>query len=151
MRELETVADLAALAGQEVGVSDWIAVTQARVNTFADATDDHQWIHVDAERARRETQFGGTIAHGFLTLALLPAMLESALRVRQLRMIINYGVNKVRFPAPLLVGSRVRGRFTLASTEPSGDGTQFVWTVLVEAEGQDKPVCAAELLVRLYP
>jgi acyl dehydratase len=151
MRELETVDDLAALAGQEVGMSDWIAVTQARVNTFADATDDHQWIHVDAERACRETQFGGTIAHGFLTLALLPAMLESALRVRQLRMIINYGVNKVRFPAPLLVGSRVRGRFTLASTEPAGDGTQFVWTVLVEAEGQGKPVCAAELLVRLYP
>lgn len=151
MRELETVADLAALAGQEVGVSDWIAVTQARVNTFADATDDHQWIHVDEERARRDTPYGGTIAHGFLTLALLPAMLETALRVRRLRMIINYGVNKVRFPAPLPVGSRVRGRFTLASTEPAGEGTQFAWNVLVEAEGQAKPVCAAELLVRLYP
>lgn len=152
MREIGTIGELASLAGQEVAVSDWIEVTQQRINTFADATNDHQWIHVDVDRARRESPFGAPVAHGLLTLALLPAMLETALRVGGLRMIINYGVNKVRFPAPVLAGSRVRGRFTLASSEPvAGGGTQFTWSVLVEAEEQVKPACAAELVIRLYP
>lgn len=151
MREVGTIGELASLAGQEVAVSRWIEMTQQRIATFADATEDHQWIHVDAERARRESPFGAPVAHGFLTLALLPAMLESALKVRELRMIINYGVNKVRFPAPVLAGSRVRGRFTLVSAEPVADGTQFTWLALVEAEGQPKPACAAELVIRMYP
>lgn len=151
MREIATIEDLAALAGQEVAVSDWVVITQQRIATFAEATGDHQWIHVDVERAKRESPFGAPVAHGFLTLALLPVMLEQSLRVRELRMIINYGVNKVRFPAPVLAGSRVRGRFTLASSEPVADGTQFIWSVLMEAEGQDKPACAAELVIRLYP
>lgn len=151
MREIATIEDLAALAGQEVAVSDWVVITQQRIATFAEATGDHQWIHVDVERAKRESPFGAPVAHGFLTLALLPVMLEQSLRVRELRMIINYGVNKVRFPAPVLAGSRVRGRFTLASSEPVADGTQFIWSVLMETEGQDKPACAAELVIRLYP
>ena len=150
MREIASIDELAALAGQEVALSDWVEMSQARVNLFADATSDHQWIHVDLERARRESPFGGLVAHGFLTLSLLPAMLETAMRVDGVRLVVNYGLNKVRFPAPVPVGGRVRARFTLHAAEPIDQGVQFTWDVLIEVEGAPKPACAAELLIRLY-
>lgn len=151
MREIASYGELKALVGSEVAVSDWMEISQQRVNMFADATGDHQWIHVDVERSKRESPFGGTIGHGFLTLSLLPTIFENALAMRDARMVLNYGLNKVRFPAPLPVGSRVRGRLTLKSVEEIDDGSQLVWEVLVEREGGAKPVCAAEFVMRRYP
>jgi acyl dehydratase len=151
MKTFETLADLAACAGQEVAVSDWVTITQEQVNLFAQATGDHQWIHVDVERAR-QGPFGAPVAHGFLTLSLLPVFFESALVVRRSALGVNYGLNKVRFTAPVPVGSRLRARLTLLSAEPiAGDGLQMTWGVSVEREGVEKPVCVAESLVRRYP
>jgi len=151
MKTFETLADLAACVGQEVAVSDWVTITQEQVNRFAEATGDHQWIHVDVERARAGP-FGAPIAHGFLTLSLLPVFFDSAFEIRRAGVGVNYGLNKVRFTAPVPVGSRLRGRMTLLSAEPiAGDGLQMVWSVAVEREGSDKPVCVAESLVRRYP
>ena len=150
MRVIASIEELKSLIGQEVAITDWFAITQERVNLFADATGDHQWIHLDAERCRRESPFGGTIAHGFLTLSLLPMMLESALSMPSAKMGVNYGLNKVRFPAPVPVGSRVRGRMALLEVEDIGDGTQIVFKVTMEREGGDKPVCVAESIVRRY-
>lgn len=151
MKTFETLADLAACVGQEVAVSDWVVITQEQVNRFAEATGDHQWIHVDVKKAQAGP-FGAPIAHGFLTLSLLPVFFESSFTVRQSGMGVNYGLNKVRFTAPVPVGSRLRGRMTLLSAEPIGhDGLQMSWQVLVEREGADKPVCVAESLVRRYP
>ena len=141
---------LPARVGDEVAVSDWFEVGQERIATFADATDDHQWIHLDPERCARESPFGAPVAHGFLTLSLLPAMLESAVRIDGMRMGLNYGLNKVRFPAPLPVDRRVRGRWTLGAAEPIEGGLQLNWAVSVESEGGSRPVCAAEFLVRVY-
>ena len=139
-----------ALIGQEVVVSDWITITQEQVNLFAEATGDHQWIHVDPERARTGP-FGAPIAHGFLTLSLIPKFFESSFEIRQSRMGVNYGLNKVRYTAPVPVGSRLRGRMTLLSCEPiAGNGYQMAWQVTIEREGQDKPVCVAESLSRRY-
>lgn len=150
MRIFESLADLAAVAGQDVAVSDWTTVTQEQVNQFAQATGDHQWIHVDVERAKRGP-FGGPIAHGFLTLSLMPWFFENAIEVRKVRMGVNYGLNKVRFIAPVLVGSRLRGHFKLLSAEAlEGNGQQSVWEMSVEREGADKRVCVAESLVRQY-
>ncbi|MDG5978371.1 MaoC-like protein dehydratase [Hydrogenophaga taeniospiralis CCUG 15921] len=151
MKTFETLADLAACVGQEVALSDWVTITQERVNQFAQATGDHQWIHVDVEKAK-QGPFGGTIAHGFLTLSLLPVFLESAFVVRQSGMGLNYGLNRVRFTAPVPVGSRLRARLTLLAAEPiEHQGLQLTWSVVVERDGADKPVCVAESLVRLYP
>ena len=151
MKTFETLADLAACVGQEVAVSDWIAITQERVNRFAEATGDHQWIHVDVERAK-QGPFGAPIAHGFLTLSLLPVFFESSFEVRRSRMGVNYGLNKVRFTAPVPVGSRLRARMKLLACEPiEHEGLQMTWQVTVEREGADKPVCVAESLVRRYP
>lgn len=151
MKTFETLADLAACVGQEVAVSDWVTITQEQVNLFAQATGDHQWIHVDVARAQ-QGPFGAPIAHGFLTLSLLPVFFESALAVRQSAMGVNYGLNKVRFTAPVPVGSRLRARMTLLTAQPiDGDGMQMTWGVAVEREGVDKPVCVAESLVRRYP
>jgi acyl dehydratase len=151
MKIFETLADLAACVGQEVAVSDWITITQEQVNQFADATGDHQWIHVDPQRAR-QGPFGAPIAHGFLTLSLLPRFFESSLDVRGSRMGVNYGLNKVRFTAPVPVGSRLRARLSLLSAEPiEREGLQLAWAVAIEREGADKPVCVAESLVRQYP
>lgn len=151
MKIFDTLAELAACVGQEVAVSDWVTITQAQVNQFADATGDHQWIHVDPDRAR-SGPFGAPIAHGFLTLSLLPRFFESAFDVRGSSMGVNYGLNRVRFTAPVPVGSRLRARMTLLSAEPiAGDGLQMTWSVAVEREGSDKPVCVAESLVRRYP
>ncbi len=150
MRTLNDLSELPALVGQEVAVSDWITVTQAQVNLFAQATGDHQWIHVDLERARAGP-FGGPIAHGYLTLSLLPQLIAQALSIPS-RMGLNYGVNKVRFPAPAPVGSRLRARIRLVSCDPVDQGgVQLVWQVTVEREGSDKPVCVAEPVYRLYP
>jgi acyl dehydratase len=150
MREFASLAEMQALTGQELAVSEWVAITQERVNLFADATDDHQWIHVDLERCARESPFGGPVAHGFLTLSLISGLFERALRMVDAKMVLNYGLNKVRFPAPVPVGSRVRARLTLRRVEPIDGGAQLEWEVVVEREGGAKPVCVAELLIRRY-
>jgi acyl dehydratase len=136
--------------GQEVAVSDWTAVTQERIDQFADATGDHQWIHVDQARAS-QSPFQTTIAHGFLTLSLISMMLRSAVNPTGLRMAINYGLNRVRFIAPVPSGARIRGRFTLAGIEEAGGAIQATWSATIERDGGDKPVCVAEWLVRYYP
>jgi acyl dehydratase len=148
--EIESVAKLAELVGREVGVSDWVEVSQERIDRFAEATEDHQWIHTEPERAARESPFRTTIAHGFLTLSLLSELGRTAVAVGGVRMGINYGLNRVRFVSPVTAGSRVRGRFTLAALEESKSGAQATWNVTVEREGGDKPCCAAEWLVRYY-
>ena len=151
MKTFKTLAEMAALVGQEVAVSDWITITQEQVNQFAEATGDHQWIHVDVERAKKGP-FGGPIAHGFLTLSLIPMFFTSSFEIVQSRMGVNYGLNKVRFMAPVPVGSRLRARMKLLQCEPIGkEGLQMVWEVAVQREGSDKPVCVAESIVRRYP
>jgi acyl dehydratase len=150
MREIASLAELKELVGQEVAVSDWVEITQERVNLFAEATGDHQWIHLDVERSRKESPYGGTVAHGFLTLSLLPMLMGSSIRMPDVRMGVNYGLNKVRFPAPVPVGSRIRGRMTLLSVEDIPDGAQVTWNVTMEREGGEKPVCVAESVSRRY-
>jgi acyl dehydratase len=150
MREIASLAALKELIGQEVTVSDWIHITQERVNLFAEATGDRQWIHVDVERSRKESPFGGTVAHGFLTLSLLPMLMESAVVMTDVKMGVNYGLNKVRFPAPVLVGSRIRARMKLLAVEDIAGGAQITWEVMMEREGGDKPVCVAESIARGY-
>ena len=151
MKTLQTLSDLAALVGQEVVVSDWITITQEQVNQFAQATGDHQWIHVDVEKAKAGP-FGGPIAHGYLTLSLLPQFFISSLKIEETRMGVNYGLNKVRFPAPVPVGSRLRGRMKLLKCEPIDQGgVQMTWETTVEREGGAKPVCVAESMARYYP
>ncbi len=150
MRTFQKLSELAALVGQEVAVSDWIPITQQQVNLFAQATGDHQWIHVDVERATHGP-FGAPIAHGFLTLSLLPTFFASAMDVLDTRMGVNYGLNRVRFTAPVPVGSRLRARMTLLECKSIPDnGYQMTWNVTVEREGSDKPVCVAESLTRRY-
>jgi acyl dehydratase len=149
MRSFETIAELQPLVGQEIGTSEWITVTQERIQLFADATNDHQWIHLDVERAK-SGPFKTTIAHGFLTLSLLPEMSASAFEVRGTRMGVNYGLNKVRFPAPVPSGSRLRGRFKLLDYKPLEGGAQLTVQVTMEREGSDKPVCVAESLARRF-
>lgn len=151
MKTIESLAELPALVGHEVAVSDWITITQQQVNLFAEATGDHQWIHVDVEKAKAGP-FGAPIAHGFLTLSLIPKFFESTLDIRGARMGVNYGLNKVRFTAPVPVGSRLRARMKLLACEPiANDGVQMTWEVAIEREGGDKPVCVAESMSRLYP
>jgi acyl dehydratase len=137
--------------GRELGVSDWLEITQDRINQFADATGDHQWIHVDPARAAADSPFKTTIAHGFLTLSLISQLLRSALSFEGTRMAINYGLNRVRFVSPVPSGSRVRGRFTLAGVEDAGGAIQAVWQATIERDGAEKPVCVAEWVVRYYP
>ena len=149
MKTFDTIAELAACVGQEVAVSDWITITQQQVNLFAEATGDHQWIHVDVERAKAGP-FGAPIAHGFLTLSMLPRFFESTFEVRQVRMGVNYGLNKVRFMAPVPVGSRLRSRLALLEATPIEGGQQLIWKNTIEREGSDKPVCVAETVARYY-
>ncbi|SDI21977.1 Acyl dehydratase [Variovorax sp. OV700] len=149
-KTFQTLQDLAACVGQEVAVSDWITVTQEQVNQFAEATGDHQWIHVDVERAKAGP-FGGPIAHGFLTLSLLPRFYESAFEVAESRMGVNYGLNRVRFMSPVPVGKRLRARMKLLTAEPiADDGLQMTWEATIELEGAAKPACVAESVVRRY-
>ena len=150
MREIASLDELRALLGTEVAVSEWVEVTQQKVDKFADATDDHQWIHQDTERCRRDSPFGGPVAHGFLTLSLVSGMFDTALRMVDVRMALNYGLNKVRFPAPVPVGSRLRARMLLKAIEDIEGGAQLVWEVTIECEGGAKPVCVAEVLIRRY-
>ena len=151
MKTFSTLQDLAACTGQDVASSDWMAITQEQVNLFAQATGDHQWIHTDVERAR-QGPFKAPIAHGFLTLSLLPVFFDSALQVEQVNMGVNYGLNKVRFTAPVPVGSRLRAHLHLNACQPvDGGGMQMTWDVTVECEGQDKPVCVAQSLARYWP
>ncbi|HZR24610.1 MAG TPA: MaoC family dehydratase [Vicinamibacterales bacterium] len=145
------VRELRAHIGEELGVSDWLEITQARVDQFADATGDHQWIHVDPVRALTQSPYKTTIAHGFLTLSLISSLLRDSIAFTGLRMAINYGSNRVRFASPVPTGSRIRGRFTLASIEDVADGIQAAWQVTVEREGSPKPCLVAEWLVRYYP
>ena len=144
-----SLAALQPLVGRDVGLSDWIVVDQARIDRFAEATDDHQWIHVDAERARMGP-YGTTIAHGYLTLSLLPAFFDSAFRIEGLRMSINYGLNRVRFPAPVPADSRLRARFKLLAYEPLDGGAQLVVEATIERDGSERPVCVAESVSRRF-
>ncbi|WP_457334279.1 MaoC family dehydratase [Rhizobacter sp. P5_C2] len=149
MKRFEKLAELQALVGQQIGLSDWIEVDQRRIGQFADATGDHQWIHVDPVRAAAGP-FKTTIAHGFLTLSLLPEMFASAFEVGDTRMGVNYGLNRVRFPAPVPVGSRLRGSFKLMAYEVLDGGAQLTIEVTMERDGSAKPVCVAESLTRRY-
>ena len=151
MITIESLAELRTRVGQDMGASDWMVIAQERITAFADATGDHQWIHVDGERAARETPFGTTIAHGFLTLSLISALMRNAVAIRGLRMTINYGLNRVRFISPVPAGSRVRARIALVAAEDAKDSVQATWAVTVEREGGDKPCLSAEWLVRYYP
>ncbi|MEI8324333.1 MAG: MaoC family dehydratase [Betaproteobacteria bacterium] len=151
MKRTLALSEISGLVGQEVAQSDWLTVTQEQVNQFAQATGDHQWIHVDVERAKLGP-FGGTIAHGYLTLSLLPQFFASAMEIAPSSLGVNYGLNKVRFMAPVRVGSRLRARMKLLQSEAiAKDGVQMTWEVSVECEGTTKPVCVAESLVRRYP
>lgn len=150
MRDIASLAELKSLIGQEVALSDWVEISQERVNLFAEATGDRQWIHIDVERSRRESPFGGTIAHGFLTLSLLPMLMESAIAFSAFKMGVNYGLNKVRFTAPVPVGSRIRARSTLLQVDDIEGGVQMTWLVTMERDGSDKPVCVAESVSRRY-
>ena len=145
-----TLEDVASRVGEEVFLTDWVTITQERINQFAQATGDFQWIHVDAQRAAKSSPFGSTIAHGFLTLSLLGKFYEDHLSLPFCEMGINYGLNKVRFTQPVRVNSQVRGRFVLAKLENISGGIQLTFNVLIEIDGLDKPACAAESVVRQY-
>ncbi|MDG4787523.1 MaoC family dehydratase [Micromonospora sp. WMMD1102] len=150
MRKFASLTELAGAVGEQLGPGPWHRIEQDRVNAFAEATGDHQWIHVDPERAAGGP-YGGTVAHGFLTLSLLPVLVQDLYQVEGIRMGINYGLNRVRFPAPLLVGEAVRVSAELLQVEPvSGGGTQVVTRVTVEPERGGKPCCVAETVTRLY-
>src|SRR6476620_5465339 len=142
--QIESIIALRDHVGREVATSDWLEVTQERINQFAESTEDRQWIHIDPERAASESPFKTTIAHGFLTLSLLSVLAKSAISVGGVRMGINYGLNRVRFVSPVPAGARIRGRFTLAVMEEIKGGVQSTWNVTVEREGSDKPCCVAE-------
>ena len=145
-----TMAQLPALKGSRLGLSDWVDVDQGRVNTFADATDDHQSIHVDVDRARAESPFGGPVAHGYLTLSLLIPMWSRVLTVTDARLAVNYGLNRVRFPAPVPVDSKIRLAATVTEVEQIQDGYQVTVAAVIEREGAEKPVCVAEPVFRFY-
>ena len=147
--EFRDVNELRQRIGQEVAVSDWMTVTQERIDKFADATDDHQWIHVDRNRAA-ESRFGGTIAHGFLTLSLIPHFMYTTIELPKAKMSVNYGLNKVRFAAPVRAGKRVRARIALLNVEDVDGGQQFSWRITIELEGSEKPACVAETIGRRY-
>ncbi|MNZ15721.1 putative enoyl-CoA hydratase 1 [compost metagenome] len=150
MKSYETLAELKGLVGEVVGVSDWVSIDQNRIDTFAEATGDHQWIHVDPERAAKGP-FGKPIAHGFLTVSLLPTFMNDAFEIRNVTMGVNYGMNKVRFVQPVPVDSRLRAHFRVQSWEPlEGNGAQITYEMTVEIEGAAKPACVAETILRVF-
>ena len=149
-RVIAGLDELRRLVGAELAVSDWMEVSRERIAAFAAATGDHQWIHLDEARAARESPYGGVVAHGFLTLSLIPALRASAMTIEGVGMAINYGMNRVRFPAPLLAGRRVRASFVLAEYEAIEGGAQVILKASVAEEGASKPCCVAELVTRLY-
>ena len=146
---LEQPADLLGLVGQSLGTTEWIKVTQQQVDLFADATGDRQWIHTDAERAAKGP-YKGTIAHGYLTLSLTPVVIAQVLEIRELTAALNYGLNKVRFPAPVRVGSQVRAAVTVASAQQKTSGVESVFKLTYEIDGESRPACVADVIV-LYP
>jgi acyl dehydratase len=147
---LDSLAKLNEYVGKELGVSDWVDVTQAKINQFADSTGDHQWIHVDEERAKKESPFGGPIAHGYWTLSSIADLMFQILSVK-CKLIVNYGLNKVRFPSPVHVGKRIRGKAVVKAIKDVGEGNLDVeFTVTVEVEGGQKPACIAEIVYRYY-
>ena len=148
------IANLDALAewvGKEVAVGDWMPIDQARIQAFAEVTEDLQWIHLDVDRCERESPYHAPIAHGYLVLSLLPAMFASNVRIDGLAMSVNYGLDRVRFPAPVIAGKRVRGRLALEQLKQVADCMQAQWLATVEVEGGCKPVCVAQVLARYYP
>jgi acyl dehydratase len=150
-RMIEDLDDLKSFAGREIGMTDWFVVTQERIQQFAEATEDRQWIHVDRERAKRESPYHTAIAHGFLTLSLLSFLMKQAIQIKSgVRMAVNYGLNRVRFPSPVRADSKIRGRFTLLTLKEVSNAFEAVFSVSVESEGTDKPCCAAEWIVRYY-
>jgi acyl dehydratase len=151
LRVIHSLDELKDLTGQEIGVSGWLEMNQERINQFADATGDHQWIHIDAARAKAESSYGTTIAHGFLSLSLISTLLAGTLRLEiGGKMSINYGLNRVRFPSAVPAGARVRGRFAILAVEEFSGGAQFTWGVTVEVEGVPKPSVVAEWITRQY-
>lgn len=148
-KSLRGIDELDGLVGQSLGESDWHVITQEMIDRFAEATGDHQWIHVDPKRAA-DGPFGGTIAHGFLTLSLVPVILQETVHIDGISMLVNYGCNRVRFPAPVPVGSRLRGSVKLGSVERNAKGAQAVFHVTIAAEGIEKPVCSAEFVSLLF-
>ena len=148
---LHSPEDFRPLVGREIAKSEWFTITQDRINAFAELTGDRQWIHVDAARAQRESPYGTTIVHGFLTLSLLSRMFHSAIQVNSAGMTINYGLNRVRFPAAVPVNARVRATFLLHSFEELSKSRQLTFAVVVECEGSQKPCCVAEWVLRYYP
>jgi acyl dehydratase len=149
---VETPGSLSSFVGREIAVTDWFTVTQERIRQFAEATEDRQWIHVDRERAQTESPYGTTIAHGFLTLSLMSDFLRQAIRIRSgVRMGINYGLNRVRFPSAVPAGSQIRARVSLHSVEKLPDAIEAVWGISVEGQNSEKPHCVAEWIVRYYP
>lgn len=142
--------EVAGLVGQEIGVSDWVEINQERIDQFAEATGDHQWIHVDIERAKKEMPGGKTIAHGYLTLSLIPMLASQIMRIEGVSRGINYGSNKVRFTNAVQVGSKVRGRQKLVSVEARSGGLQLINEMTIEIEGQDRPACIAETISLIY-
>lgn len=151
MAQAVDIGALGGRLGEEIAVSDWLEVTQDRIKQFAEATEDRQWIHVDADRAATESPFGTTIAHGFLTLSLVSVLARRAMTFGPMRLAVNYGVNRVRFIAPVPSGARVRGRFSPAALEEIGDALQVTWHIVIEREGGDKPCCVADWIVRYHP
>lgn len=151
MKNIPSLAVLADLIGREAAVSDWMEIDQERIDRFAAATGDRQWIHVNHERCRQLPELGGTISHGLLTLSAVSALMQETIAIGGVGMALNYGLNRVRFPRPVQTGSRIRARFTLLSCEEVGDSVQAIWQTTVEIEGGGKPACVAEMLLRYYP
>jgi acyl dehydratase len=149
-RQIASIESLREFVGREIGLSDWFEVTQQRINEFAEAIEDRQWIHVDRERAQRESPYGTTIGHGFLTLSLMGHLMSQSFEVRGVRMGINYGLNRVRFPAPVRSGSRIRARVTLDALKDFNGGSEAIYSITVETESGAKPCCVAEWIVRYY-
>jgi acyl dehydratase len=152
---LESLESLKLHTGEELGVSDWLAVTQERVNAFSETTEDRQWVHIDPDRTKRESPYHATIAHGFLTLSLISHFMKQAVELRGLRMAINYGLNRVRFTSPVIVGTRIRARFTLQSLKDIAGGVEAIYNVAIESESAKneaaaKPCCVAEWVIRYY-
>ena len=148
--EFAGLDDVRSRVGQELAVSDWLEITQERISQFAEATGDHQWIHVDVARADRESPFGGPIAHGYLTLSLLAKFSQESIAIRNIKMGVNYGLNRVRFTSPVRAGRKVRARFKLAAYDEIPGGAQLTWNATVEIDGSDKPACVAEMISRWY-
>ncbi len=149
---VETLDSLKDFVGRELAVTEWFTVTQDRIEQFAETTEDRQWIHVDRERAQRESPYGATVAHGFLTLSLLSRFMKQAIQIRNgVRMGVNYGLNRVRFPSPVRAGSKIRARITLQSVKDVPKALEAVFSVAVEGQDTDKPCCVAEWVVRYYP